>query len=95
MTLDTGTLISFVVALVLVLIINETEEGIPLILIGFISMAIAWNITSIFGVSFTGLDGFGKLIFLGYWITIAFAFLKAAATGYYNGVFNAKRSKHE
>ena len=84
---------AFLIAMILVIIINEIEEGIPLIIIGFIMMAFSWNLTATFGFASTDLGGWGVVIILGYWIIATFAFLKAAATGYYNGVFNA-RSKH-
>ena len=91
--MDTSTTMAFLIALILVIIINEIEEGIPLIIIGFFTMAFSWNLTSVFGFTSTDLAGWGKVMILGYWITATFAFLKAAATGYYNGVFNARRSK--
>lgn len=90
--MDTSTIIAFLVALILIIIINEIEEGIPLILIGFFIMAFAWNLTAIFGFASTDLAGWGNVIILGYWIIGIFAFLKSLATG--AAIFK-KREQHE
>lgn len=96
MTMDINTIVAFLMALILIILVTCIDDGIPLIIIGFLIMAFAWNLTSIFGFASTDLAGWGKVIILGYWIIATFAFLKSIVTGYDQGAFSFRKwSKHE
>jgi hypothetical protein len=92
--MDISTVTAFIVALILILIINCTDDGIPLLLIGFGTAAFTWNLDSIFSITSSVLNGWGIVIIWEYWITAVFAFGKAGVAGYDHGIFKTKRT-HE
>lgn len=76
--------LSFLFLIILIIVSTCIEEGIPLILLGFITLAIAFNLDTIFSLTDTTLIGLGiswftiiRLIFV---ITAIFFFAKSMGT---------------
>ena len=92
--MDINTVTAFLVALILVIIIDFIDDGIPLLLIGFVTAAFAWNLNSVLSITSTALSGWGIVIIWGYWMIAVFSFGKAGVAGYDHGIFKSKRN-HE
>jgi len=90
--MDTSIIIAFIIALILIILIDAFDTGIPLIIMGFLIMAFAWNLTTIFVFASTDFSGWGNVIILVYWIIAIFSFLKAISTGYQAGVFSKRKN---
>lgn len=81
--------LSFVFLIIVIIVSTCIDEGIPLILLGFITLAVAFNLGTIFSLTSTTLTGLGIswfiIIRLIYMMTAIFFFVKSM--GMANGVF--------
>lgn len=82
MAIEIGTIMAFLILMFIIIVIDCIDTSIPLAVIGFVSIAVSWNLSIIFGLTSADLSGFGQLIVLGYWITVVFAFGKIIVSSY-------------
>lgn len=75
---------SFVFLIILIIVSTCIDEGIPLILLGFITLAVAFNLGTIFSLTSTTLSGLGvdwfTIIRLIYMMTAIFFLAKSIGT---------------
>lgn len=77
----TDLFLSFVFLIIVIIVSTCIEEGIPLILLGFLTLAVTFNLDTIFSLTSTTLTGLGiawfTIIRLIYMLTAIFFFAKS------------------
>lgn len=79
--MDTNAIFLFLIGAIALIIISETSEAILLFIFGFFLAAFAWNINTIFSISETTYDNWGRLFIYSYWGLVIFTFAKSSVSG--------------
>jgi hypothetical protein len=91
--MDSNLVFAFLVLFILILIASVIEEAILLAILGFATIALSWNLETIFSITSGSYAGFGQLIILSYWLVVVFAFGKAGIVGY-DGYSMLRKKRH-
>lgn len=74
--MDTNLLFSIFLIIILTVVVIEWDEAFLLFIIGFLSIAIAINIETMFSIDNTKYQGFGQLLQLVYALVGIFSFIR-------------------
>ena len=71
---------AFLVASLIVVIIDAIDQALILWIFGFLCAVFAWSISETFSITNSSYGGFGRIFILGVWALVIICFGKAALT---------------
>jgi hypothetical protein len=90
--MDLNLLIAILVAVILIIISIEYEDGFLLFIMGFLNLGVVLNIDTLFGITQTSYHWFGNLMQLIYVFIAIFCFTKMVLSAREEGIFTSLRN---